>query len=69
MTTLYIAAKVKAQFPDAIEWQPLGLAEDYLPLLAPGRKAFIRQGERIVGHGGISLLELVVPLIQIESRT
>ena len=64
-----LRAKVKAQFPGALEWQPLGLAEDYLPLLAPGRKAFIRAGERIVGHGGISLEELVVPLIHVESRT
>ena len=50
----------------AMEWSALGLPEDYLPLLAPGRSAFVRHGERIVGHGGISLEEVVVPLVQIE---
>jgi len=59
---------VKERFPEAIEWPSLGLPDDYLALLAPRRKAFIRNGETIVGHGGISIEELVVPLIQIERR-
>ena len=46
----------------------IGLPEDYLPLLAPGRSAFVRETERIVSHGGASLEELVVPLVQIEMR-
>jgi hypothetical protein len=61
-----LRTKVKAQFPNAIDWPPLGLPENYLPLLAPERTAFIREGERIVGHGGISLEELVVPFIRVE---
>lgn len=61
-----LRANVKANFPNATEWSTLGLPEDYLPLLAPGRTAFIPEGESIVGHGGISLEELVVPFIQIE---
>lgn len=64
-----LRAKVKADFPSAIEWAPLGLPEGYLPLLAPGRFAFVASGKQIVGHGGISLEELVVPFIQIENRT
>jgi hypothetical protein len=44
----------------------VGLPEDYLPLLAPGRFAFVSEGEHIVGHGGISLEELVVPFVRIE---
>lgn len=59
---------VKADFPDAMEWPAIGLPDDYLPLLAPDRFAFIRKGDSIVGHGGISIEELIVPLIQIESR-
>jgi hypothetical protein len=59
---------VKERFPDAIEWPPLGLPDDYRALLAPHRKAFIRDGETIVAHGGISIEELIVPLIQIERR-
>ena len=61
-----LRSRVKERFPDAIEWPALGLPEDYLALLAAGRSAFVREGERIVGHGGISLEEIVVPLIQIE---
>jgi len=61
-----LRSRVKASFPDAIEWPPLGLPEDFQPLLAPSRFAFIRDGERIVGHGGISIEELVVPLVHIE---
>ena len=60
--------QVKAQFPDALEWPPIGLPEDYLPLLAPGRSAFVQQTKRLVGHGGASLEELVVPLVEIERR-
>ena len=63
-----LRAAVKERFPDAIEWPSLGLPEDYRALLAPHRKAFIRNGETIVGHGGISIEELIVPLIQIERR-
>lgn len=61
-----LRSRVKERFPEAIEWPALGLPEDYLALLAPGRSAFVREGERIVGHGGISLEEIVVPLVQIE---
>jgi len=63
-----LRSQVKEQFPDAREWPPVGLPEDYLPLLAPGRSAFVRKTERLVGHGGASLEELVVPLVQIERR-
>lgn len=61
-----LRAQIKDRFPDALEWPTIGLPENYLPLLAPGRSAFVRETERLVGHGGISLEEVVVPLIQIE---
>ena len=61
-----LRASVKERFPDAIEWPSFGLPDDYRALLAPHRKAFIRESETIVGHGGISIEELIVPLIQIE---
>ena len=60
--------KIKQRFSDAIEWGSVGLPDDYLPLLAAGRAAFVRENERIVSHGGASLEELVVPLVQIERR-
>jgi len=63
-----LRSAVKERFPEAIEWPSFGLPDDYCALLAPPRKAFIRDGETIVGHGGISIEELIVPLIQIERR-
>lgn len=60
--------QVKERFPDAIEWPPIGLPEDYLPLLAPARSAFVRKTESLVAHGGASIEELIVPLVQIERR-
>ena len=61
-----LRSRVKEGFPDAIEWPSMGLPEDCLALLAPGRTAFVREGERIVGHGGVSLEEVVVPMVEIE---
>ena len=64
-----LRSRVKDRFPGAIEWPALGLPEDYLALLAPERTAFVREGKRVVGHGSISLEEVVVPMIQIERST
>ena len=63
-----LRSQISERFPDALEWTPVGLPEDYLPLLAPGRSAFVRETERLVGHGGVSLEELIVPFVQIERR-
>jgi len=60
--------RVQDRFPNAIKWPPVGLPEDYLPLIAPGRWAFVPEGEQIVSHGGLSIEELIVPLVQIERR-
>ena len=61
-----LRSHVKEQYPQAIEWPAVGLPEDYWALLAPGRSAFVGEGERTVGHGGISIEEVVVPMVQIE---
>ena len=61
-----LRSRVHEQFPDAVAWPAIGLPDDCLALLAPARSAFVREGERIVGHGGVSLEEVVVPWIRIE---
>jgi len=61
-----LRAQVKERFPGSLEWPPIGLPEDYLALIAPSRAAFIRAGDRLVSHGGISVEELIVPLVQID---
>ncbi|MFP4087813.1 MAG: BREX-3 system phosphatase PglZ, partial [Desulfobacteraceae bacterium] len=65
--TSLLRKQVKENFPKALEWPPIGLPEDYLPLLAPARSAFVRETEHIVAHGGASIEELIVPLVQIET--
>ena len=60
--------RIKQRFPDAIEWPPIGLPDNYFPLLAPGRSAFVRESERRVSHGGASLEELIVPFVQVEMK-
>jgi len=63
-----LRCQVKERFPAALEWDPIGLPEDCLALLAPHRQAFVRETEHTVCHGGISIEELIVPLVQIERR-
>ncbi len=66
--TAELRAQVAAAFPFARPWQPTGLPPDYFPLLAGGRDAFVHPGTRLVGHGGISLEEVIVPLVKFERR-
>ncbi len=61
-----LRARSKKLFPDSLEWPPIGLPDDYYALIAPGRTAFVRKGDVIVGHGGISVEELLVPFIEVE---
>lgn len=63
-----LRAQIKEQFLESLEWPSVGLPEDYLALIAPNRAAFVRAGETLVGHGGISVEELLVPLVQIDRR-
>lgn len=60
--------KVLNDYIFAKEWKSPGLPPDYHPLVAEGRDAFIRKGDSIVGHGGVSIEEVIVPLVKIERR-
>ena len=60
-----LRANVAAKFPAAISWKPLGLPEDFLPLLATDRSAFVAEGYRTVAHGGVTLEETIVPFIRV----
>ena len=61
-----LRARVAKRFPGALEWPASGLPEDYLALLAPARRSFVRESERPVAHGGVTLEEVVVPFVAIE---
>lgn len=58
--------QLAAQTPGAIPWPGVGLPESYHALLAPKRQAFIKEGVTMVGHGGISIEEVIVPFIHIQ---
>lgn len=60
---------IKARFPEAIEWPSTGLPDNFLPLCAPSRKAFINTGDKAVTHGGVSLEELIVPFVHVGRRS
>lgn len=64
-----LRAQVAEAFPFAHEWQPVGLPADYFPLVAGGRDAFVNPGDAIVGHGGVAIEEVIVPLVKFERRT
>jgi len=64
-----LRSQVAGAFPFAHEWQPVGLPADYFPLVASGRDAFVNPGEAIVGHGGVAIEEVIVPLVKFERRT
>jgi len=61
-----LRSQVSERFPEAVEWPPIGLPENCLPLIAPARLAFIREGKRNVSHGGNSVEEIIVPFVEIE---
>ena len=64
-----LRSQVACAFPFAREWPPVGLPTDYFPLVAGGRDAFVNPGEAIVGHGGVAIEEVIVPLVKFERRT
>ena len=63
-----LRGRVEERFPGAIAWPPVGLPDDYLALIAPGRSSFVLPSARPVAHGGITLEEVVVPLVRIDRK-
>lgn len=64
-----LRSQVAKNFSFAHEWQPVGLPSGFYPLVAGGNNAFVKEGEIIVGHGGCSIEEVIVPLVKFERKT
>ena len=64
-----LRSQISSSFTFAREWQSAGLPDDYFPLVATGNDAFVNEGDSIVGHGGVAIEEVIVPLIKVEGRT
>ena len=63
-----LRTQVFDSFSFARQWKPVGLPDNYYPLVTSGRDAFITEGISIVAHGGVAIEEVVVPLVKIERR-
>lgn len=66
--TLELRDQTAAAFSFARKWNPVGLPADTFPLVAQGEGAFVTPGETLVGHGGIAIEEVIVPLVRFERR-
>ena len=66
--TAELRESVANQYSFALSWNPVGLPDDYFPLVAARRDAFVAEGSRIVGHGGVAIEEVLVPLIHFGRR-
>ena len=65
---LEFARAVQAQFPETILWENDGLLPaGWQALMPTHRTAFAPAGQRVVSHGGLTIEEMVVPLIVVES--
>ena len=51
---------------DAVAWPRTGLPNDYWPMVMKGREAFVAKDEKIVGHGGIAIEEVIVPYVTVS---
>lgn len=58
--------KIHSEYPDSIEWISAGLPQDFLPLIARGRRAFTTLDSAVISHGGLTLDEVIVPLIRLS---
>ena len=63
-----LRSQVASRFTFAHEWQPVGLPPEYFPLVTGNRDAFVKLGDSIVGHGGIAIEEVIVPLVEFERK-
>ncbi len=57
-----------AKCPDALRWESGNLPPEYFPIVLSGNFSFEKLGAISVSHGGLSIEEVIVPFIQVQSR-
>jgi predicted AlkP superfamily pyrophosphatase or phosphodiesterase len=66
-TNADFARTVQTQYPETILWSDNALLPSGWHALMPAaRQAFAPQGTRVVSHGGLTIDEMIVPLVHIE---
>jgi len=64
-----IAHSIQVAYPHTILWHNDGLLPPNMWALLPqGRQAFAPAGQRVVSHGGLTIEEVVVPLVTIRQH-
>lgn len=64
-----LASTAQMHYPDTILWHDDGLLpKDIWVLMPQGRRAFAQVGEQVASHGGLTLEEMIVPLVTITKR-
>lgn len=61
-----LRSRFAQEYSATIQWTGVGLPASFFCLIPEGRHAFITEKRRTVTHGGISLDELIVPLISVK---
>jgi hypothetical protein len=67
--TAILRDRVEKELPFARHWDSVALPAEYFSLIAKENYAFLREGESVVGHGGASIEEVIVPFIKFERRS
>ena len=63
------AENVQSLYPDTVLWHNDSvLPADTWVLMPKGRKAFVQAGKKVVSHGGLSIEEMIVPLVTITKE-
>jgi hypothetical protein len=63
-----LRSRISSQYTSAHKWPPIGLPNNYFPLIANGYDAFINTEEISIGHGGASIEEVIVPFVKFEYK-
>lgn len=53
---------------NTIEWDSYYLPDDYKPLLADSKNAFVRSNDKVVSHGGSHIEEVIIPFVKLYRR-
>lgn len=67
--TAELRAQIAEAYPFSHEWPSTGLPDEYYPLVTRCHDAFVSKGDTVVGHGGVSIEEVIVPLVKFERKS